>query len=57
MSMEHNNRRFTCLHFLKSYCISQQDQYTTDALIYLQAHPIIYLTKRIISRLPAKSVY
>lgn len=55
--MKRNYCKFNVLHSFKSYCISQQDQYSTDALICLQAHPIIYLAKRIITRLCAKSVY
>ena len=45
--------KFTRLHFSKSHCISHQDL----ALIYLQAHSIIYLAKCIITRLCAGSVY
>lgn len=48
---------FNVLRSFKSDCISEQDQYAADVLIYLQARPIIYLVKRIITRLCAKSVY
>lgn len=57
VSLRRNFCKFNVLHFLKSCCVSQQEQYSSDALIYLQAHPIIHLAKRIITRLCAKSVY
>lgn len=57
MRMERNYYKFIGLHHFESYCISCIDQYSTDALMYLQTHPIIYLAKCIITRLCASSVY
>lgn len=57
MSAQRHYCKFNVLHSFKIYFISQQEQYSTDALIYLQAHPIICVANRIITRLCAKSVY
>lgn len=56
-SSQCNYCKFNVSPSFEIYFISQQDQYSTDALIYLQAHPIICLASRIITRLCTKGVY